>query len=382
MVITETPYTDAVRTQGGVRAAARALGYDYSKFYRRLKAEERQLAKQESLAKLGLKFTDIQEVLPNGLDIKGTSTLYDAEGNKRLTWVKTSQENDNIQAAIEAAIDEAKKDIEPLEAVAEPDLRNADLLSAYFIADFHLGQSSWGEETGADWNLEIAERTLSNWLAAAIQSAPNSHTGLLVDLGDFMHTDNLNGLTPSSGHVLDRSGQYEQSVRLAIRLMVRAVQALLGKHQHVHVITAQGNHNLSGAIWMRSLLIEKFRNNPRCTFDNTPHPYYAYQWGDTGIYVHHGHKKKMGDISKTMVAHYREIFGTSKYSYAHVGHLHHRETKECSLMVVEQHSTLAPKDAHSAHGGYSSQRGASVITYSQKYGEVGRVTIRPEMIGG
>ena len=40
----------------------------------------------------------------------------------------------------------------------------------------------------------------------------------------------------------------------------------------------------------------------------------------------------------------------------------------------------AAKDAHSTRGGYISNRGASVISYHKKYGEVSRCTIRPEMV--
>lgn len=65
-----------------------------------------------------------------------------------------------------------------------------------------------------------------------------------------------------------------------------------------------------------------------------------------------------------------------------MGHLHHVESKEDQLMIVEQHPTIAAKDAHATRGGYIAQRGASVITYSKSAGEVSRSTIRPEMIHG
>ena len=51
--------------------------------------------------------------------------------------------------------------------------------------------------------------------------------------------------------------------------------------------------------------------------------------------------------------------------------------KENFGLIVEQHQTLAPKDAYSAHGGYIAERGANAITYSKDHGEVSRVTVRP-----
>ena len=88
----------------------------------------------------------------------------------------------------------------------------------------------------------------------------------------------------------------------------------------------------------------------------------------------------MNDVSRTFAGIFRDIFGKTKYSYGHMGHMHHRDMKECTLMVMEQHSTLAAKDAYSARGGYSSERGANVITYHKKFGEVSRNTLRPEML--
>jgi len=49
-------------------------------------------------------------------------------------------------------------------------------------------------------------------------------------------------------------------------------------------------------------------------------------------------------------------------------------------MRVEQHRTLAARDAYSSRAGYKSQREAKVITYDSQYGEVSRLCITPEMI--
>ena len=55
--------------------------------------------------------------------------------------------------------------------------------------------------------------------------------------------------------------------------------------------------------------------------------------------------------------------------------------QESNLMTVEQHQTLAARDAYASRGGWLSGRSAKVITYHDKYGEVGRSTINFEMIG-
>jgi hypothetical protein len=49
-------------------------------------------------------------------------------------------------------------------------------------------------------------------------------------------------------------------------------------------------------------------------------------------------------------------------------------------MKVERHETLAAPDAYAANGGWLSGRSAKVITYSKRFGEVGRITLTPEMV--
>jgi hypothetical protein len=51
-------------------------------------------------------------------------------------------------------------------------------------------------------------------------------------------------------------------------------------------------------------------------------------------------------------------------------------------MQIEQHRTLAPKDAYASSGGWMSGRDAKVITYHKERGEVSRLTISPEMVAG
>jgi len=51
-------------------------------------------------------------------------------------------------------------------------------------------------------------------------------------------------------------------------------------------------------------------------------------------------------------------------------------------MLLEQHRTLASPDAYASRGGWLSGRDASVITYHNKYGEVGRITVSPDRVKG
>lgn len=317
---------------------------------------------------------------PDGYKVKGTSTLYNKDGEVVSQWVKTTLDHERQIEMLKSVVDGLRGEFEPEKASTAKPICDSQLASLYVITDYHLGQLSWADETGADWDLKIAEDMLVDWFKSAIEASPKAHTAIFGQLGDFLHYDSLLTVTPTSKHVLDASARYPQMVRVAIRAIRRIIAMLLDKHENVHIIMAYGNHDLASSVWLREMLADKYADEPRVTVDNSATPFYAYEHGQTSLFFHHGHNKKLADISKTFAGQYREIFGRTRYSYAHMGHLHHIHAKEDAMMLVEQHPTLAAKDAHSAHGGYISNRGASVISYHKEFGEVARATIRPEML--
>ena len=155
---------------------------------------------------------------------------------------------------------------------------------------------------------------------------------------------------------------------------------MLAKYPRVHVIMAEGNHDMTSSVWMRQLCAAMFEREPRVTVDLRPDPYYCVEHGATALFFHHGHKKRLANIDDVFVAKFRDVFGRTQHAYAHMGHLHHVDVKETNLMIVEQHRTLAAPDAHASRGGWLSGRDAQVITYSDQYGEVSRVRISAQRV--
>jgi hypothetical protein len=209
--------------------------------------------------------------------------------------------------------------------------------------------------------------------------APDAKTGLFVQLGDMAHFDSLDPVTPASKHVLDADARAYTMVRAGVKLMRESIDTLLRKHDNVHVIIADANHDPFGAIYLRELLTVAYENEPRVKVDDNPNTYYCFVWGENSLFFHHGHKRKIKDVSRVFAGMYREQYGNSKKSYAHIGHYHHTASAEDALMRSEIHPTLAAKDAYAARGGYISQRAANTIIYDKNHGEVGRITVTPEM---
>lgn len=324
---------------------------------------------------------DVSHLVPDGYKIKGTSSLVDEFGNTKLQWVKTDTDAERQVELMHAVIDGMKSDITPVSEVPPPKKRlNEKLLNLYTVSDFHLGMLAWADESGDDWDMKIAEDLFSKWFDAAFQKAPDAGVGVINLLGDFAHFDSLDAVTPASGHVLDADTRYQKLVRYMIRMVRRVVNMALIKHKSVRLLIVQGNHDESGMIWLAEMFSTLYDNEPRVFVDTSADVYKMVQHGKTTLFFHHGHKARFDAIEPVMIAKFRKAFGESVYSYAHVGHLHHQKIVESRNMVVEQHRTLAAKDAYASRGGWMSGRSANVITYSAEYGEVARLTISPEML--
>lgn len=387
----------AYREHGTKQAAADSLGWTRSKMRRHLHraAEKGLLGPAETLPGYRIDSltttpagTYVKQRKEHGehytptLPVKGKTTLVDAEGRIMMQHIMERDTAERQAEALRAMVAALKEDLPRVNIVPAPQGTQANLLNQFTITDNHFGMLSWREETGSDYDLRIAEELLLDWFSAAIDLAPDAHTAVLAQIGDLMHHDALESVTPAHRHVLDADSRLQKVIRVVIRTIRRIIDMLLQKHQHVHVIMASGNHDPASSAWLREMLAVMYEDEPRISVDNSPGLYYAYEWGKTALFYHHGHKRGVNNVDATLAGTFRELYGRSKYAYAHVGHRHSDEGRKSGLMYIEQHETLAAPDAYAAGGGWLSGRSAKVITYHREFGEVGRLTLRPEMVAG
>ena len=296
-------------------------------------------------------------------------------------WAKYDLPKEERLKALKNAIDALKEEIEPTTPTEYKErLNNANLINQYTLTDYHLGMMSWAEETGADWDLKIAEDTLVKFFEVAIKESPNAKECVFAQIGDFLHWDGLDAVTPASKHVLDADTRFTKLVRVAIRVIRRIIKMLLEKYEKVNVIMAEGNHDPASSVWLSEMLSAFYDHEPRLNIDTNPDPYYCLTFGKVCLFYHHAHKKNIKSIDTTFVGKFKKEFGTSEYVYGHTGHLHHSVILESNLMTLEQHRTLAAKDAYASRGGYLSGRDSKVITYHKNFGEVKRSTININML--
>jgi hypothetical protein len=372
--VRQLEYFDAIEKVGSIKGAARSLGIPRQTIQEAIKIVKRKAALRGYAPQ-----NDMVHVTAEPFVVRGTSTLY-KDGVAKIQWVKTKLDDDKYQQMMLEAVEAMKEDIPRVSLMSPPPLGNDNLCNCYVITDYHLGMLAWDEESGENWDIKIAEELIVKWFNQAIAQSPDANHAVFAQLSDFLHFDGMDAVTPASKHLLDVDSRFSKLVRAAIRILRTVIDMLLAKHQTLHIIMADANHDPVSQIWLREWFSVLYENEPRVTVDKSPNPYNAYEFGNTALFFHHGHKRNVANVSNVFASQFRELYGRTKYAYAHLGHLHHIDTKENNLMIVEQHRTLAANDAYGARGGYLSGRDAKVITYHKQFGEVSRLTINSDML--
>jgi hypothetical protein len=379
---------------GSKRAAARAAGVEPSTFRNRLKraAERGFMPTKPVMPGFEIKRTSAQKdaagniekewitqhqesgrafELPVGHVIKGVSAYLDADGRVRSQWTKTRLDSvtPDLVAALEYVFKRYRK---RAKIVAAPRRVERDLLSVYPIADQHNGLLSWGRETGEDYDLKIGAARLRSAMVRLVAQSPQSALAIILNLGDWQHTDDQRNMTPRSGNLLDVDSRYFKILTAGVQLMIDCIDLALQRHRKVLVRNIPGNHDPHASIALTVALKMFYAGNRRVTVDDSPSEFFFHRFGAVLLGAHHGHKARADKLAVAMATRQRAAWGATKFHYFYCGHIHHETANEIGDVRVETFQTLAAKDAHAVGAGYVSGQSLTSITHHRRDGEVGR----------
>lgn len=308
--------------------------------------------------------------LPDNHAIKGVSALLDSAGNVVQQWVKTREDQlspEAIKDAIKAALAEYEGAAEP---VVSPDDTEADLATVYVLADWHVGLLAWGRETGQDYDLKIAQDTIRRSVQRLVSTTPKAGQAVILGLGDLLHSDGFDNVTPASKNRLDVDGRYPRVLRVATDLILYTIDLALRKHESVIVRILPGNHDEQSAIAVSLALSMYFSNEPRVTVDDSPGRFWWWTWGSVLLGATHGDKARMDDLPLIMATRNAEAWGKSKFRYGYTGHIHRKTGIEKSGVTVESFQTPVAPDAWHIEQGYGAARSMTAITHHKRDGEI------------
>jgi hypothetical protein len=371
----QATYIDAIlASKGSIRKAARHLGKHHSTL-------------QEAIANVRIAAAahgyspehNMNSPVPAPFVVKGQSTLsrVNPETGERsmiLEWNKTRLDDIEWLEAIKSGVSAFVAEQAPITNPGKPlGQLDGDVIPWIQIGDAHLGMLAHEAETGANFDLKIAELELATAIDMLIDELPMVERLVIQDVGDFTHYENMAGVTEASGHPLDFDGRFPKMVDVYARLMRRIVDKALTKAHMVDVIINQGNHSRTNDIWMAVLIRSVYESTGRVNVLNNHTPFIGYRMGRTFVMCHHSDKCKPHRLASVMSTDFAADWGETDYRYIDIGHIHHNMVlKEHPGVVIESWNQLAAKDKWAMDSGYRSRQSISMVFRSRTYGEIGR----------
>lgn len=362
---------DAVRLHGSIKAGARALDLPHATMTNRIiRAAQLYGLRPEQRS---------NDAVPQGFAIKGTSTLYDADGVAKLQWVKTTAQQDRENALV-AQLQEAFAELPKAPQKAAPRAVSRDLAAFLVMGDPHLGMYSWKDETGEDFDLNIAETDLVGATHRLVDATPACDQAVIVNVGDFFHSDSNAGVTLRSNNKLDTDTRWAKVLQVGMRAMRACIEAALLKHKRVHVINAIGNHDDHTSRILTVALASVYERNKRVAFETSPSHFLYYHFGKCLVGVTHGDKCKPDQLGQIMATDRPMEWGATQHRAWYTGHIHQRRVIEVPGCLIESFRTLAARDAWAASMGYRSGRDMQAIVLHKEHGEVERHRVDVQML--
>lgn len=353
---------------GSSTAAARANG-DRKNNYDQVVSQLREKAAKQGWSPLH----GMTRPVPSPYLVRGVSTLYNADGEQRAQWVKSQLKNEDrmeqMRVFAQELVDEVKGRAKKIKT---PKTDTKDLLSIYPMGDPHIGMYAWGEEAGEDFDVDVAVSDLVQTTERLVATSPASEQAVILNLGDFFHADNKQGMTTRSGNVLDVDTRWSRVMRLGAAAMKACIDAALRKHKKVHVRNCIGNHDDHSSFALSLILDAYYSKEPRVVVDISANPFWYMRFGKCLIGSTHGHAVKAPDLANIMAHDRAADWGETEFRYWYLGHFHTQRVHEVASVVIEYFRTLAAKDAWTNEHGYRSGRDMNSIILHKEYGQVER----------
>ncbi len=299
----------------------------------------------------------------------------------KTAWIKVKETEDSpgysfmVRPDEQEAVERVREMMEGIPA-AEPQKAPPwaceSLLSVYLLADVHVGLLAWAQEAGEDFDTRIATDRMTNWMARAVDAAPNSDTGILLALGDTLHANDVTGMTPHSRHVLDVDGRHFRTVDLTITALCASIDLMLHKHRRVIVRILPGNHDRDSYLALMFAVAERYRLETRVEVQKVPGEHFVHQHGKVLIAAHHGDKAKPPQLVLWLADRHPEMWGATRHRHLFTGHLHHYRAQDIGGVQHEQLRAVAEKDAWAAGMSFTSRAQLQVVTFDAERGEVQR----------
>lgn len=295
---------------------------------------------------------------------------------------------------IQEGIRELLRDVKPLAVKAPPKPRHGERhMLEIGLFDQHMGKLCWGEETGTNYDMRIAEKEFCGAIDAMLARAEGfAVEKILFPIGnDFFHVDDWLSQTANGTRVESVDDRFSKVFRIGCRSVQYAIERCL-KVAPVEVIWVPGNHDRHTSWFLVEWLAAMFARSKHVEIDNGPRERKYRLYGPSLLGYVHGDEIKMVDLPNLMATEAPDLWAKAKFRSWRLGHWHKRKEMRHTAgdtfngVEIRIFSSLCGTDGwHYRKGFTGNARMAECHLWSKENGPVGHFVINaqePSVKGG
>lgn len=240
--------------------------------------------------------------------------------------------------------------------------------------DLHLGKLAWKEESGEDYDIDIATEVYRGAVKHFISVVDMNQVGrILYPIGnDMLNVDTKNNTT-TAGTPQTSDSRFGKMVRVLKHLLIETINNL-AMYAPVDVVVVPGNHDEQTMFMIGEILDAYYVGSERVTVNNEPTQRKYYKFGKNMIMFTHGNQEKHMELGLIAATEAPELWAATKYREVHTGHYH--KTKSTSYVNIDEFQgfkvrimpSLSGTDNWHKSKGYSSVKGAEALLWDSEKG--------------
>jgi len=251
------------------------------------------------------------------------------------------------------------------------------------LFDHHFGMLAWGEETGTDYDLKIAEEVYINAVVGMLQRTKHyNFEKILIPLGnDFFHINSPDNLTPKGKNRLDVDTRLAKIIEVGERAVLKAIEQcrLVAP---VEVLWVPGNHDPETSYYLAKIINAYYHNSDDVSVDFSPTVRKYYRYGSTLLGFTHGNEEPHNNLPTIMADERSTDWSETIYREWHLGHFHKKKEMQFTSVnsfggtVVRILPSLSGTDYwHYKKGYVGRHRTAECLVFSRDEGPVGSFSV-------
>lgn len=241
-------------------------------------------------------------------------------------------------------------------------------------ADIHIGKLATAEESGQEYNPEIAMKRVLEGVQGILDKTSGFEIDKIVFVAgnDILHTDNTRRTT-TSNTPQDTVGMWYQNFAMAKDLYVKVLEMLIPVAD-VHYMHCPSNHDYMSGLYLSDVISAWFKDNSNITFDVSPSHRKYFTYGGNLIGLTHGDGAKMANLPLLMANESKDwSSATSRYIFTH--HVHHKHSKDFPGCTVESLRSPSGTDSwHHRNGFQHAPKAVEGFLFDKENGQIARIT--------